>query len=225
MNAMWIPCLLLVFLASSARCQDPGNCTSKIPNGQATCRSGSVSCDPEYLYSLNDTSFTCGQQLGQCGRYIWTGQEADAVKDQGFPLPRVPSPGWTVCVTGSPTAFTRFSINFWNKEETLVVNHMDIRMSGVHGSYYDQSVIINEAELSGGSWTWGGQEDFFPRPYPFATGKEFTVKIVATGDNSLTFYANDVKIATRTLQKSIRNVSKVVVPGAVALSQVNLWCA
>ncbi|XP_076454539.1 uncharacterized protein LOC143289453 isoform X2 [Babylonia areolata] len=196
---------------------------NEIPNGVVECQAGSVRCDPGYLYSLNDTSFTCGQQLGQCGRSIWTGQEANAVKDQGFPLPRVPSPGWTVSVTGSPTAFTSFSIDYWNKEETLVVNHMGVRMSGTYGSY--QSVFINEAVLSGGSWTWGHQEDFFPRPYPFDTGKEFTVKIVATEDNSLTFYANEVKIATRTIAKSIQDISCLKIPGDVTLSYVSLRCA
>ncbi|XP_076462667.1 uncharacterized protein LOC143295016 [Babylonia areolata] len=220
MNVLWVTCLL-AFYGTCAR-------TQEVLNGAVECHNGSVRCNHGYLYTLDDPSFSFGQQLGQCRRYIWTGHEANGVTSdrRGFPLPRPPIPGWTVCVLGWPTYFTRMTIDLLSEDDRWIVSHLDIRMSGNHGSRFDESVVINEAGMNwNGDYDWVNEEVFYPRPYPFAADRPFNLRIVATENHSLTYYVNGVEVATRRIQRSIRDISKVVVLYDVSLSQVNVWCA
>ncbi|KAK7097840.1 hypothetical protein V1264_004761 [Littorina saxatilis] len=181
---------------------------------------GDVVCDDDDYINIGERpTFHCSsaghwtEKPWDCRRRIWRNPTNSA----HLHVPKTPEPGWTVCVNGTPTAATRFNINFEQDSDNLVF-HADFRQ---HYDTYTNAFSL--AQLVDRNWS--GQVVYNDTdPFPIAVNQPFVIVIKAPTLYEIRLFVDGTFIGNYTTHTSLDNVINVHFEQDVKVHSVDLWC-
>ncbi|KAK7496452.1 hypothetical protein BaRGS_00012374 [Batillaria attramentaria] len=189
---------------------------------------GDVTCPADFMYPIDVLPqvrclaagqwVTQGDLDGECKQRIW--RDGTAQTDTSYLLPRTPAVGWSMCLQGSPTADSKFSVNLRNSAGNAVF-HVEIRLK--IGPLPTKATFIG-SDVFGLGWTTSSLLTYPMTPFPFVAGEQFDMKITASETRLFTVYVNGELYTTFPVPAATTDVTHVNFADSLQIDLLDLWC-